>query len=255
MFDLGKWGILIKVLPYAGLFSLAKVGMHELGWEWWTFDNLTGILFNATTFVIALVLSGTLNDYARSEAMPAQIADALEAVQDLNRTFASTHADYQPQPLLQCLVEIDIAILAWLQNNAEFEVVESQIDRLNPLIVPILERDRSELIVSRIHAEQAKIRSIVRQMRGSRDTDCLGQAYVLMWLFLCGSIVALLLIRVNEFSESLLVSTLMFSAFVYLLFLIQDLDNPFEYDGKSCVDVDLGALIDVRNRLSAKKLD
>ena len=73
-------------------------------------------------------------------------------------------------------------------------------------------------------------------MRGNRDTDFLGAAYVLLWLFIGGSIFALLLIDAERFSENLTVSTFMFTLFVYLLFLIEDLDNPFEYDGKSSVD-------------------
>jgi hypothetical protein len=39
-----------------------------------------------------------------------------------------------------------------------------------------------------------------------------------------------------------------------LLFFIQDLDNPFEYDGKSCVDVDLSALEHILIRLNSEKL-
>ena len=91
-------------------------------------------------------------------------------------------------------------------------------------------------------------------MQGNRDTDFLEPAYVLLWLFLFGSIVALLLISVEQFTESLTVSTFIFTAFFYLLFLIQDLDNPFEYDGKSCVDVDLSALETLCVRLKSSKL-
>jgi hypothetical protein len=41
----------------------------------------------------------------------------------------------------------------------------------------------------------------------------------------------------------------MFTSFTYLLLLIRDLDNPFEYNGKSSVDVDLGLLEATRDRL------
>jgi hypothetical protein len=44
----------------------------------WAFDALTGALFSAATFVIALILSGTLSDYRACEGMPAQISNALE---------------------------------------------------------------------------------------------------------------------------------------------------------------------------------
>ena len=134
-------------------------------------------------------------------------------------------------------------------DGKEFTVVDDSIDRLNPLLAEILLVDGCAGFVNYMQAEQAKIRSISRQMRGNRDTDFLGAAYVLLWLFLGGSIFALLLIDAERFSENLTVSTFMFTLFVYLLFLIEDLDNPFEYDGKSSVDVGLSALENVEIKL------
>jgi hypothetical protein len=251
VFDLAKWGILIRVLPWTGLFWIGKLGMHWLQWEAWAFDALTGALFSAATFVIALILSGTLNDYRACEVMPAQIANSLESIYDLDRVIATKYPDYQPQPLQQALVQIGRSILDWLRADKEFATVDEAIDRLNPLLADILVVDSGGGFVTYIHAEQAKIRSISRQMQDNRDTDFLGAAYVLLWLFLSGSIVALLLIHAEQFSETLMVSTLLFTLFVYLLFLIEDLDNPFEYNGKSSVDVNLSPLENVCIKLSA----
>ncbi len=184
--------------------------------------------------------------------MPVQIANALETIQDTNQTIAIADLDYQSQPLQQALVEISKAILNWLRNGDEFAIIDREIDRLNPMIAPILKLNGGAVLVNRIQSEQAKIRSITRQMQAHRDTSFLEAAYVLLWLFLSGSIVALLVISVEQFTESLTVSTFIFTTFFYLLFLIYDLDNPFEYNGKSCIDVDLSALDNVCIRLSAK---
>jgi hypothetical protein len=245
VFDLVKWGILIKVLPWTGLFCVAKLGMHWLKWEPWAFDALTGALFSAATFTIALILNGTLSDYRACEGMPSQIANALETINDTNQTIAIRYPDYQPEALQKSLIAVSKSILDWLTNNGEFTVVDDSIDRFNPLLAQVLSLDGCSGFVNYIQCEQAKIRSLTRQMRGNRDTDFLGAAYVLLWLFLGGSIFALLLINAERFSENLTVSTLMFTLFVYLLFLIEDLDNPFQYDGKSSVDVDLSALEDI----------
>jgi hypothetical protein len=140
-------------------------------------------------------------------------------------------------------------ILDWLQSDGEFDEINLVLDRINPTLTKVLALPDGALFVNRIQLEQANIRSISRQMRGNRDTDFLLPAYVLMWLFLGGSIMTLLLIKVQDFSESLVISAFMCTAFLYLLLLICDLDNPFEYNGKSSVDVDLSGLIDLRNRL------
>jgi hypothetical protein len=251
MFDRVKWGILLKVLPWTGLFCIAKLGMHWLGWEPWIFDALTGALFSAAIFVIALILSGTLGDYRACEVMPSQIANSLETIKDTNHTIAAGNPDYQSQPLQQALVDVGRSILDWLQAGKEFTIVDAAIDRLNPVLATILVLNGGPGIVNYIQIEQAKIRSIARQMRVNHDTDFLGAAYVLLWLFLGGSIVALLLIDAARFSENLIVSAFMFTLFIYLLFLIKDLDKPFQYDGKSSVDVDLSPLENVCNKLTS----
>ncbi len=251
MFDLVKWGILIKVLPWTGLFCIVKLGMHWLDWEPWAFDALTGALFSAATFVIALILSGTLSDYRACEGMPLQIANSLETINDTNQTIAAMYPNYHPQLLQQALVDVSRSILDWLKDGQEFTRVDDSIDRLNPLLAKILVLDSCSGFVNYIQSEQAKIRSLTRQMRGNRDTEFLGAAYVLLWLFLGGSIFALLLIDAERFSENLTVSTFMFTLFVYLLFLIEDLDNPFQYDGKSSVDVGLSALESIETKLKS----
>jgi hypothetical protein len=252
VFNLVKWGILTKVLPWTGLFCVVKLGLHWLDWEPWAFDALTGALFSAATFVIALILSGTLSDYRACEGMPAQIANSLETINDTNQVIAARYPDYHPQILQQALADISRSILDWLKESKEFTTVDNSVDRLNPLLAKILVIDGCAGFVNYMQAEQSKIRSISRLMRGNRDTDFLGAAYVLLWLFLGGSIVALLLIDAERFSENLTVSTFMFTLFVYLLFLIEDLDNPFQYDGKSSVDVGLSALENVEIKLKSK---
>jgi hypothetical protein len=157
VFDLVKWAILLKVLPWTGLFWIGKLGMHWLNWEPWAFDALTGALFSAATFVIALILSGTLSDYRACEGMPSQIANSLEIIYDVDWIIAARYPDYQPKPLQQALEEIGRSILDWLTTNKEFIIVDEAIDRLNPLLAEILAIDGGGGFVTYIHAEQAKI--------------------------------------------------------------------------------------------------
>jgi DnaB-like helicase C terminal domain len=138
VFDLVKWGILIRVLPWAGLFCIAKSSIHWLAWEPWAFDALTGALFSAVTFVIALILSGTLSDYRACEGMPAQIANTLENIYDLDRIIAIRYPAYDPQPLQPALANISRSLLDWLRADKEFAMVEAAIDRLNLLLAKIL---------------------------------------------------------------------------------------------------------------------
>lgn len=243
-----KWRIFLKVLPLTLLFCLAKWGLHTLGWEPWKFDSFTGALFGTATFVIALVLSGTLGDYRSSEDAPSLIVNALESIQDSNQLVAASHPEYDPTPLKNGLVRITEAVQDWLLSGKDRSVIDRALDNLNDLFVP-LEKWGGAPSVNRVQGEQAKIRLLISRIQGNRDSEFLGPAYVMLFIFLVGAVIALLLIGADSFSENLTVAAFLFTSFFYLLILIRDLDNPFQYDGTSSVDVDLSALKKLGDRL------
>jgi hypothetical protein len=241
MWAIASWQILLRVLPWTGLFCGIKFGLHRLGFEPWAFDALTGSLFGAATFVVSLVLGGTLGDYRACESLPAQISTALASSGDGNRLAEKVCPDYDGAELDAALRRVAEVLEERLRAGAPLKAVEEALDALNPAIAK-LEITVGRGIAYRIQGEQGKIRFYVLQMQGIRDTDFLGPAYVLLLTFLAGAIVTLLLLGADDFSENLTVSAFLFTSFLYLLLLIRDLDNPFEYNGKSSVDVDLKPL-------------
>jgi hypothetical protein len=182
--------------------------------------------------------------------MPMQIADAIATIQDTNEMLALQSEEYDSAPLQQALSHIVEAILDWLIHNKPFTGIENAIAQLNSLLVILIKMESGVGLVTHIQGEQAKVRSLTQQMKNHRETNFIEPAYVLLWLFLGGSTVTLLLIGAERFSENLVVSTLLFTSFFYLLLLIRDLDNPFDYNGKSSVDVDLSVLRNMSDRLA-----
>jgi hypothetical protein len=243
-----RWGILRKILPFTLLFGLAKWAIHLQNLEVWKFDLMTGSLFGAATFVIAFILSGTLSDYRASEEMISQVASTIESIQDTALFTAANHPTYDIAPLTAGLVMVLESIIDWLKRDQSPVKVSRALGELNPLFAQ-LEAHISGPIISRIQGEQGKLRLIITRMKLIRDTDFLAPAYVLLQIFLAGAIVALLLTSGEQVSKTLIVSAFLFTSFVYLVALIRDLDNPFQYDGKSCIDIDLSPLDDAIDRL------
>jgi hypothetical protein len=151
--------------------------------------------------------------------------------------------------LQQGLAEVNQSLLAWLEADGEFNDIDTALDRLNSLFAPILEINGAQGFLNRMQTEQSKIRSLAWQMQVNCDTDFLESAYLLLWIFLISSTLALLMIGTEDFIENILISSFIFISFFYLLFLIRDLDNPFEYNGRSSVDVDLSVLHRTGERL------
>jgi hypothetical protein len=245
---LAKWGLFLRVVPLTALFALAKFAVHHLGWEPWAFDSLTGSLFGSATFVIAFVLSGTLGIYNASEDMMVQLVNAIETLEDINLVSAAGHPQYDANPLRLQLAALLKTIDDWLRNVANIETLERELTSLNSTFAA-LGRLCDISSMNRCLGELARIRILVTRMQINRGTTFLGPAYAMLEVFLAGAVVALLLIGAERFSEGLVVSCFLFTSFTYLLLLIRDLDNPFQYDGSSSVDVDLSLLETTRSRL------
>jgi hypothetical protein len=243
-----KWQLLLNITPWALLFIGGKIGLHWLHWDVWAFDSLTGTLFAAATFILAFMLSGTLRDYQASFYMPTELANAIEAIADANQLAANRHPDYDPVPLSDQLGALTQHLLAWLETQAAIAPVDTALDQLNAHFADIL-RFGDAPIISRVQGEQAKLRLLIRRIRIIRDTDFLQPAYVLLELFLVSATGTLLWVQSDRFEQGLIVSTLLFVAFAYLLQLIRDLDNPFQYGDSSVLDADVSALREVIGRL------
>ena len=239
--DMSKWGILLKVLPLTALFCLAKWIAHQMQWEFGKFDSQVGSLLAAVTFILAFMLNGTLNDYRTSEDMPAQIANAVETIQDTNLFIAARKPDYDPTLLTEGLAEILKSVLLCLKQGQPFIRVENAVTNLNQLLAEFSKFCEIPSI-SRLQGEQAKIRFIIDRIQRFRDTDFLASAYGLLHLLIIASSSALLITRTDDFNTNLIVSGFLFTSFMYLLLLVYDIDNPFEYNGTSSADIDLSSL-------------
>jgi hypothetical protein len=246
-----KWKILLRVLPLTLLFGLAKLGMHRLGWEFWTFDSMTGALFAAVSFVITFLLSGTLSDYKDSADMTMQLVNAFESIEDTNALMAKVYPEYDSKPLTKELATILGKILDWLKEGGPLQEVEDSLEQINSQFVG-LQQTAGFAVVNRVQTELAKVRIMIVRIQSIKSTEFLGAAYVLLGVFLVGAIIALLLVDSNLFSKDLVVSCFLFTLFCYLLLLILDLDNPFQYDQSSCIDVDLSPLEVLRRRFQER---
>ncbi len=243
-----KWRLFFRVLPLTAVFALAKLAVHSLGLEPWEFDSLTGSLFGAATFVLAFVLSGTLSSYNASEDMVVQCINAVESIDDIGSYLVAMRPHIPTQTLRLHLSELLHQLSEWLANRLPLEAIEARLQEINHDLAE-LRRCSEDSVADRALPELARLRILITRMASNRDHDFLGPAYAMLEIFLVGAVFALLLIGAERFSENMVVSCFLFTSFTYLLLLIRDLDNPFQYDGSSCVDVDLSGLKACRDRL------
>jgi hypothetical protein len=176
-----------------------------------------------------------------------QFCISIESIQDSNLLTAKINPEYDPQPLRQQLLFLAKDLRAVLQNEEPIQPLILKIADLHQLFAGLENYIGSNM--SQMQTEQGKLRGILLQIKGVRDSDFIQPAYALLELLTIASTIALLLIGSKEITESIVVSSLLFVVFLYLLLLIKDLDNPFQYGGFSSVDSSLTALDESIDRL------
>ena len=80
--------------------------------------------------------------------------------------------------------------------------------------------------------EQNALRKMVLRIDTIRDTSFTGSAYAIVEAMGFLTVLGLLLIKIEPFYASVFLTLLISFLILYMIFLIRDLDNPFDYSGK-----------------------
>lgn len=247
-----RWGITLRVVPIALAVVLVKYGLHRAGWEVISLSPLLSGLLAATVFLIGFLISGVLSDYKESERLPAELATSLEALFDeglVTRRSKGEVAD----PYLRDVAALAESTEAWFRGRQQTGEVMERLSRLNehfaafePLMQPAF--------IGRMKQEQTQVRRLVARAGTIRDTSFIQSGYVIAELISGLLIVGLLLSKITPFYESLFFVGLITFLLSYMLRLLHDLDNPFEYaeTGGDADEVSLRPIEEALERMRAR---
>ncbi len=250
-----KWHLMFNTLPFV-LGAIAVKVAIDLGFGWAGLIDFSdmSLVLTGGVFLIGLMLSGTMADYKESEKIPAELACAVESFEECVTLAAASRPALDRRRGLQSALEILDATLAWLHRRnsqaAAFAALERGID-----VVADIERAGGATYANRASAELATVRKLVTRMGVVSQTNFLAPGYALLET-LTALVIALLMIAKFKYllAEVLLVGFITL-IFVYMVKLIRDIDDPFEYgvDGeRGSSEVALFPLHDYAKRLRSK---
>ncbi len=248
----GNPRLLLGALPFAAAVVLLKVIVHALGAEWLDLSPLLAGAIAAEVFILGFLLAGTAGDFKEAERLPGEVAASLETIADECLITYDELKLPEAKTTLQQLIEISRSIRMWLMQDRGFDDVLSDIRALNGpfrVFAPAIQAG----FTTRLKSEQAAIRKLVIRMDTMRRTSYVAAGYLI------AEVTAFLLALILIFTDmEMLAPTLCLVGLIaYLLFylvgLIRDLDNPFEYrNGKpGAADVNLEVLERNEDRLRA----
>jgi len=255
----GNPRLLIAAAPWVLVVLAIKLVVELTDAHLFQLSPLLAGAIGAEVFILGFLLNGTAGDFKEAEKLPGEVAASLETIAD---ECLITDKEFQlpeARTALQQLIEISRSVRTWLVHDRGLDDVLADIRALNEpyrVFAPVIQAG----FTTRLKTEQSNLRKTVLRMDTMRRTSYVAAGYLI------AEVTAVLLMfvlvvtelgekghQVQEVVTQLVLVGLISYLLIYLVSLIRDLDNPFEYEnGKpGAADVSLEVLERNEDRLRA----
>ncbi|MFA6072859.1 MAG: hypothetical protein WC758_01995 [Candidatus Woesearchaeota archaeon] len=247
---LNKWHIFIKILPFLITIFILKLAFHKFSLEIITLNALFTSMIAATTFLIGFLITGVISDYKESEKIPGELATSLEVIYDEAYSIHKTKNTKQTKELLDFHKTLMQSINKWFYKEESTQEILTKISNLNDLLIT-LDGIAPASSISRLKQEQNNIRKFITRVNVISETSFIQSAYAIVEALATFVIIGLLVIKLDPFYESVFFSLVVSFLVLYMVFLIRDLDDPFEYNkyGEAGSEISLKPIQDLNDRL------
>ncbi|MBI5535533.1 MAG: hypothetical protein HY898_22575 [Deltaproteobacteria bacterium] len=250
-----KWKLVLTTLPLVALVVAAKIVMERgFGLHGWVeFGDVSAVL-TAGAFLIGFMLAGTMSDFKESEKLPSELACTLETIEDLISVSACKKG-FDAKAARAALLEVTDRAIQWFARKRPVGDVYAAIDGMNPHFQSM------DLQGATAHANRSlvfmnTIRRIIGRIEVVSKTGFLDSGYAILEIIVTAIIVLLLASRFKTIVAEYTLITFITLVYVYMLRLIRDIDDPFEYHSdlvrRGAAEVELFPLLDYRERAAAR---
>jgi hypothetical protein len=242
-----KWKLMFTTLPFTVvLLLLTYVRTQTLGISSLFEFSDTAPIITVTALVIGFMLSGVMADHKEGERLPAEIACGLQAIEDCIQADSGHLSENDLVALKQHYEMLCQSVVNWLFNRENAEPVYAGLRA-----IVLVQGTSPTFKVNGLRNIDALRRSITR-IDVIRRTDFIATGYVLLDVFVTLTLGLLVFANFkNQIAQYCIIGSISL-VYVYMLRLIRDLDNPFDYqqDGSAGVsEVDHFPIMEAVKRL------
>ncbi|MDP3644119.1 MAG: hypothetical protein Q8S54_13130 [Bacteroidota bacterium] len=243
-----KWSIAVKVMPLMILIAVLKLLSHKFGLEVMELNALFTSLVAGTIFLIGFLISGVLSDYKESEKIPSELSASMKAMMDDAYTIWKSKKSETARKFIEFEKIFMYSLLDWFYKKERTKIVFEKLGQMNDFFVELDKEGIQPAYIVKMKNEQNNIRKLISRIDTIRDTNFIGSAYAIVEAmgFLTG--LGLIIIKIEPFYASLFFTLLVTFLISYMVFLIVDLDNPFDYSekGERGTEISLKPLQDLK---------
>lgn len=250
-----KWKLMFTTLPWVlGAITLKLVLVHGLGVEGFFDFTDVGVVLTGGVFLIGFMLAGTMADFKESEKLPAELACTLETLEETFTLAAASRPDLDGPHLVGTVLDCTQSIHDWLYKKIDHPTMFAAVDRL-AAGMHTLERAGATGYALRAANELSYLRKLLTRMGVISRTGFLASGYAILET-LTAIVVALLMIaRFDSVWAEVVLVGFVSLVYVYMLRLIYDIDDPFEYSDEGpggAAEVELFPFTEYHERLRGR---
>lgn len=235
-----KFRLLFTVAAVVLALGCVKVAVHYYGLEILELNSLLTSGIGGAIFIIGFLLSSVLADYKEAERIPADIRTSIEAIDGDLESFASINAEFDLagcRRILLATVDKLRSGLGHARDHKDIPPVLAEIGKLTPIFGRLESMGMTANFVVRLRATQDVLRRSMLRIYQIQRVEFVPSVHVLVQT-LVFSIVAMMLFLKTEGDPA---SAIMFGfisyMFVYALYLVRLLEQPFAKGHGSVDDV------------------
>lgn len=230
---LSKHHLTLRVLPFALLLGATKWYVHDNGLEVMELNTYFSTLVAADVFLLGFLLSGAMPDYKEAEKIPGEMSAALDSiVEECDVLRLKPAAKKDATACLEHTRAVIGSIMRWFHHRERTRDVMNALRGYAPLFARIEPHTQANFLV-RLKQEVASVRRMVIRMRNIREATVVAPAYAVSELFTAIVIFSLLFVDMGTRPEAILITVGISYLLVYMIMLIRDLDNPFQYHDRA----------------------
>ena len=245
-----KWHLAIKIIPILILIFFVKLIFHHYGFEIISLSTLFTSLIAATIFLMGFLMTGVISDYKESEKLPGDMASSLEAIYDEIYILDRNKSNKTTQDFIVFYKGFIQSVNEWFYRKERTKNLLKKLHYMNNYFAEF-ENIIQPNFLARIKNEQNNLRKIIIRIDAIRDLSFIPSAYTIVEILAFFVIIGLLILKVDPFYESVFFTMLVSFLFIYMIYLIKDLDNPFDYSdhGESGTEISIKPIHDLIHKI------
>lgn len=250
-----KFRLFFTVAAVVLLLSAVKAGIHWLGLELLELNALVTSGIAGAIFILGFLLSSVLSDYKEADRLPAEIRGSLEAIHGDIASFGATNPQVDVGACRIILRKIVRLVRQGLSDENEHSDLQPALDAVSELDAVFLQVEQLGFpanYIVRLRTVQDSLRRSVLRIYHIQRVQFVPSVHILVQTLVASIIVLLLLLKTEGSPESALMFGFICYMFVYALYLIQVLEQPFMKGHDTFDDVSLFLLTEFAERIDGR---